>query len=201
MEKNYKPEKTLIAIKPEAIQRRLMGEIISKFEKRGLKMVACKMVAPTEEEVGKHYADDEAWYLSSGTKTYNNYKDKGIDPGMTPVELGKRTRQMLLDHLANRPVLFMIWEGPHAVALGRKTAGATNPLVADIGSIRGDYSTESYEMSDELGRAIHSLVHASGSVEEAEAEIAIWFTPEELYDYEMIDEHVFYGKDWGKIKR
>ncbi len=201
MEKNYKPEKTLIAIKPEAIQRRLMGEIISKFEKRGLKMVACKMVAPTEEEVGKHYADDEAWYLSSGTKTYNNYKDKGIDPGMTPVELGKRTRQMLLDHLANRPVLFMIWEGPHAVALGRKTAGATNPLVADIGSIRGDYSTESYEMSDELGRAIHSLVHASGSVEEAEAEIAIWFTPEELYDYEMIDEHVFYGKDWGKVKK
>jgi nucleoside-diphosphate kinase len=95
----------------------------------------------------------------------------------------------------------MIWEGPHAVQLGRKTAGATNPLVADIGSIRGDYSTESYEMSDELGRAIHSIVHASGSVEEAEQEIAIWFKPEEAFDYEMIDENVFYGQDWGRVKK
>jgi len=201
MEKKFKPERTLIAIKPEAIQRRLVGEIIAKFEKRGLKLIATKMVAPTADQVGKHYADDEAWYLSSGTKTFNNYKDKGIDPGLTPVELGKRTRQMLLEHLADRPVLFMVWEGPHAVALGRKTAGATNPLVADIGSIRGDYSTESYEMSDELGRAIHSVIHASGSTDEAETEIAIWFTPEEIFDYEMIDENVFYGKDWGKIKR
>jgi nucleoside-diphosphate kinase len=200
-EKTFKPERTLIAIKPEAIQRRLIGEIIAKFEKRGLKLIASKLIAPTEEQVGTHYADDEAWYLSSGTKTYNNYKDKGIDPGMTPIELGKRTRQMLLDHLTNRPVLFMIWEGPHAVALGRKTAGATNPLVADIGSIRGDYSTESYEMSDELGRAIHSIVHASGSVEEAETEIGIWFKPGEIFDYEMIDEHVFYTKDWGRIKK
>ena len=199
--KAFKPERTVIAIKPEAIQRRLMGEIIEKFEKRGLKMVACKLVAPTEEQVGRHYADDESWYLSSGTKTFNNYKDKGIDPGMTPIELGKRTRQMLLDHLANRPVLFMIWEGPHAVALGRKAAGATNPLVADIGSIRGDYGTDSYETSDILGRAIHSLVHASGSVEEAEQEIAIWFTPEEIFDYELIDENVFFGSDWGKVKK
>lgn len=197
----FKPERTLIAIKPEGIQRHLIGEFISKFERRGLKMVACKLIAPTKEQVGLHYPDDEEWYVSSGTKTWQNYKDKGIDPGMTPVELAERTRQMLIDHLSDRPILMMIWEGAHAVALGRKTAGATNPLVADIGSIRGDYSTDSYEASDELGRAIESLVHASGSVEEAQTEIKIWFKPEEILDYDLIDEDVFYGKNWGKIKK
>jgi len=194
-------ERTLIAIKPESIQRLLIGEFIKKLENRGLKMVACKLIAPTEEQVGKHYPDDEAWYVSSGTKTWQNYKDKGIDPGMTPVELAKRTRQMLIEHLAHRPVLFMVWEGPHAVALGRKTAGTTNPLTADIGSIRGDYSMESYEVSDELGRAIHSLVHASGSREEAEDEIKLWFRPDEILDYELIIEDLLYTTDWGKVKK
>ena len=161
MKKNV--EKTLIAIKPESIQRHLMGEFIKKFENRGLKMVACKLVAPTKEQVEKHYPDDEAWYVSSGTKTYENYKSKGIDPGMGPVDLAKRTRRRLIEHLTDRPALFMIWEGPHAVALGRKMAGATNPLIADIGSIRGDYSMESYEMADVFVRAIQTLIHASGS--------------------------------------
>ena len=201
MQNNYKPEQTLIAIKPEAIQRQLIGEFILKLEKRGLKMVACKLLAPTKEQVGKHYPDDEAWYVSSGTKTWQNYKDKGIDPGMTPVELAKRTRQMLMDHLTDRPILMMVWEGAHAVALGRKTAGSTNPLVADIGSIRGDYSTDSYEASDELARAIQSLVHASGTVDEAKEEIALWFKPEEVLDYDLITETIFYQKEWGKVKR
>lgn len=201
MERKFKPERTVIAIKPEAIQRFIIGELISKFEKRGLKMIACKLLAPTKEQVGKHYADDPEWYVSSGTKTWQNYHDKGIDPGLTPIELGKRTRAMLMEHLTDRPILMMIWEGPHAVALGRKTAGATNPLVADIGSIRGDYSTDSYEASDELGRAIQSLVHASGSSEEAEEEIKIWFKPDEILDYDLITENVFYQNDWGKVTR
>ncbi|MDH4358337.1 MAG: nucleoside-diphosphate kinase [Candidatus Berkelbacteria bacterium] len=202
MKKRYdNTEKTLIAVKPESIQRQIVGELICKFEKRGLKMVACKMVAPTEKEVSRHYPDDQEWYVSSGTKTWENYKSKGIDPGMTPVELAKRTRKRLLDHLTDRPLLLMVWEGPHAVALGRKTAGSTNPLVADIGSIRGDYSTESYEIADDLERAIHTLVHASGSIEEAEEEIAIWFKPDEVLDYDLITEDVFYSHDWGRVKR
>ncbi len=201
MEKKHTPERTVIAVKPEAIQRGLVGELISKFEKRGLKMVGCKLMAPSAEQVGRHYADDESWYLSSGTKTHQNYVDKGVDPGMTPIELGKRTRDWLMGHLTDRPVLWMVWEGPHAVALGRKTAGATNPLTADIGSIRGDYGTDSYEASDELQRAIHSLVHASGSVEEADAEIKIWFKEDEILDYDLVLEEVFYGSEWGKVKR
>ncbi|MEI6144667.1 MAG: nucleoside-diphosphate kinase, partial [Candidatus Berkelbacteria bacterium] len=94
-----------------------------------------------------------------------------------------------------------IWEGPHAIALGRKTAGATNPLVADIGSIRGDYSHDSYEVSDQTHRAIQTLVHASGSVDEAEDEIKIWFKPEEILDYDLVSETVFYGNDWGRVKK
>lgn len=196
-----KVERTLIAIKPESIQRHLIGEFIIKFEHRGLKLIACKLVAPTKEQVEKHYPDDEAWYVSSGTKTFNNYKERGIDPGMTPIELAKRTRQRLVEHLTDRPLLLMVWQGPHAVALGRKTAGATNPLIADIGSIRGDYSLESYELADDIERAIHTLVHASGSTKEAEEEIAIWFEKDEILEYDLITESVFYKKDWGKVRK
>ncbi len=193
-------EKTLIIIKPESIQRHIIGELISKFERRGLKLVGCKLVAPDEKQVGKHYPDDKEWYVSSGTKTWQNYKDQGIEPPGSPIELAKRTRKRLVDHLANRPLLLMIWEGPHAIALGRKTAGATNPLVADIGSIRGDYSLESYELADGIERAIHTLVHASGSVKEAEKEIKLWFKPDEVLDYGLVTEGVFYSRDWGRIK-
>lgn len=200
MNNTYK-ERTLIAIKPESIQRHLIGEFIQKFEKRGLKLVAMKLIAPTKEQVGKHYPDDEDWYISNGTKTYENYKAKGVDPGMTPIELAKQTRARLIEHLTNRPVIFMVWQGPHACALGRKTAGATNPLVADIGSIRGDYSMESYELSDGLSRVIHTLIHASGSPEEANEEIKIWFKENEILNYDLVTETVLYSSDWGKIKK
>jgi len=193
-------EKTLIAIKPESIQRQLIGEFINKFEKRGLKLVGCKLVSPNRQQVETHYPDDEAWYVSSGTKTFENYKSRGIDPKMGPVDLAKRTRARLIEHLVDRPLLLMVWEGPHAVALGRKTAGATNPLAADIGSIRGAYSAESYALADDIERAIHTLVHASGSVDEAKGEIAIWFKQDEILDYDLITETVFYAKDWGKIR-
>ncbi len=200
MPHNHK-ERTLIAIKPESIQRHLMGEFIQKFEKRGLKLVACKLIAPTKEQVGLHYPDDEKWYVSSGTKTLESYKAKGIDPGMSAIDLAKRTRERLVEHLTQRPVLFMIWEGPHACALGRKTAGATNPLTADIGSIRGDYSMESYELADDIGRVVHTLVHASGFPSEAEEEIKIWFKDNEILDYDLATESVLYKDDWGKVKK
>jgi len=196
-----KKERTLIFIKPESIQRHLIGEFISKFEHRGLKLVAAKLIAPTKEQVGKHYPDDDAWYIPTGTKTFESYKAKGIDVKETPRELAMIVRKRLIEHFADRPLLLLIWEGPHAVALGRKTAGSTNPLAADIGSIRGDYSFESYDLADSIERATHTLVHASGSPEEAEDEIKLWFKPEEVLDYDMALESVFYQKDWGRVKR
>jgi len=194
-------ERTMIAIKPESIQRQIIGELISKFERRGLKMTACKLVAPDAGLIGQHYADDEEWYVSSGTKTRENYEKRGEKNLLEPIEYGKRTREKLMESLRDRPILVMIWQGPHAVALGRKTAGSTNPLTADIGSIRGDYSHDSYEVSDGTGRAIQTLVHASGSVEEAEREIKIWFKPEEIIDYDLVLEDVFFAKDWGRVKK
>lgn len=191
-------ERTLIAIKPESIQRQLIGEFISKFEKRGLKLVAAKLIAPTREQVGTHYPDDDSWYIPTGTKTYESYKAKGIDPGKTPIELAKEVRERLINHFANRPLFLMIWEGPHAVALGRKTAGSTNPLAAEIGSIRGDYSFESYDLADNLERAVHTLVHASGTPEEAEIEINIWFSPNEIINYDLVMQKVYYTSDWGR---
>ena len=194
-------QKTLIAIKPESIQRHLIGEFTSKFERRGLKLAACKLVVPTKAQVEKHYPDDEEWYLSSGTKTFENYKARGLEPPMGPIDLAKRTRRRLIDHLCDRPLLLMVWAGPHAIDLGRKTAGSTNPLTADIGSIRGDYSTESYELADDIERAIHTLVHASGTPEEAEREIKIWFNDDEILDYDFITENVFFTKDWGRVRK
>ncbi len=196
-----KRERTLIAIKPESIQRHLIGEFISKFERRGLKMVAAKLIVPTKEQVATHYPDDNAWYIPTGTKTLESYKAKGIDPGMGPIELAKIVRKRLIDHFTDRPLFLMIWEGPHAAALGRKTAGSTNPLAADIGSIRGDYSMESYDLADNIERAVHTLIHASGNAEEAETEIKLWFKPEEIFDYELVTESVFYTPDWGKVKK
>lgn len=194
-------ERTVIFIKPESIQRHLMGEFLNRFERRGLKMIACKLIAPTKEQVGKHYPDDEAWLIPTGTKAYESYKSKGIDPGMEPIDIARRVRNQLIEHFADRPLLITIWQGPNAVALGRKTAGATNCLLADIGSIRGDFSMESYDLADVYERSIHTLVHASGAVSEAEAEIKIWFKEDEILDYDILDESVIYDKGWGKVRR
>lgn len=198
---NTNTEQTVIFIKPESIQRHLIGEFIGRFEKRGLKMVACKMIAPKAEQVGKHYPDDESWLIPTGEKALKSYKEKGIDMTLSPVEIAQQIRTRLIEHFADRPLLVTVWEGPNAVALGRKTAGATNCLVADVGSIRGDYSMESYDLADALERPIHTLVHASGSVEEAQAEMKIWLEPSDILDYEMATDSVIYSKDWGKVKR
>ncbi len=195
-----KTERTLIMIKPESIQRHLIGEFITKFEKRGLKLIAAKLIAPTKEQIGKHYPDDDDWYIPTGTKTLEGYKARGVECDKTAKELAVIVRERLLDHFVNRPLFLMVWEGPHAVALGRKTAGSTNPLAADIGSIRGDYSFESYEFADDIERAVHTLVHASGTPNEAEKEIKLWFKPEEIIDYDLVLENVFYGNDWGRAR-
>lgn len=196
-----KQERTFIAIKPDGIQRHLMGEIIKRFEGRGLKLIAAKMIAPTKEQVLKQYPDDEKWYVSLGTRTLEGYKERGVKINKTAIEIGKMIREQLIDYISDRPLLATVWEGPHAVELGRKTVGHTNPLKADVGSIRGDYSMESYFLADEMQRAIQNLVHASGSPEEAEVEINIWFGKDEILDYELLTANVTLGRDWGKVKR
>lgn len=196
-----KMEKTFVAVKPDGLQRHLMGEMVSRFEKRGLKLLGAKLIAPKKEQVLQQYPDDEEWYMSLGTRTLEGYKEKGVQIDKTPIEIGKMIRDQLVDYISDRPLFAMVWAGPHAVELGRKTVGHTNPLKADIGSIRGDYSMESYWLADDMNRAIQNLVHASGSPEEAEREIKIWFNEDELLDYDLLTGEVTLGSNWGRVKR
>jgi nucleoside-diphosphate kinase len=196
-----KTERTFIAVKPDGLQRHLVGEIITRFEKRGMKLVAAKLISPQKEQVLEQYPDDENWYVSLGNRTLAGYKESGTTINMTAMEIGKMIREQLADYISDRPLLAMVWEGPHAIELGRKTVGHTNPLKADVGSIRGDYSMESYFLADDLKRAIQNLIHASGSSEEAEREIKIWFDENEILDYDLLTAEVTLGSNWGRVKK
>lgn len=193
-------ERTFIAVKSDGIQRHLIGEVIRRFERRGMKLVACKMVVPSEKHLAKQYPDEEWWYRNVGEKTLKSRRAKGIEDNREPTEIGKWVRQMIIDDVRGKPMLAMVWEGAHAVALGRKTAGETNPLDADVGTIRGDFTVESYEVADHLEHPIRNILHAAGSAEEAEQEIAIYFSEDEIIEYPLIVEEVLYGSGWGRVE-
>lgn len=193
MEKHPKKERTLVLLKPDAIQRSLMGEIIKRYERIGLKLVAVKMVLATADHIEKHYTLDPNWRRVTGEKTIKGYKDKGLKP---PSEDPFKITDVLLENLKNYmisgPVVAMVWEGAHVIKIVRKITGGTEPLSSDVGTIRGDYVLDSYQMSDKDNRSIRNLIHASGSVEEAEMEIKHWFKDNELYDYRLVQEQILY---------
>jgi nucleoside-diphosphate kinase len=185
-------EKTLVLLKPDAVQRGIAGEIISRFERCGLKIVAMKMVYADKDLTGEHYADDEVWLKSVGEKTLASYEKKGIKLGRTPIEQGQLIRQQLMTFISSSPVIAIVLEGHNAVAHVRKLVGPTAPSDAAPGTIRGDYSFETYQMADTLERPLKNLIHASGAVDEATREIAVWFKPEEIHVWARIDETLFY---------
>ncbi len=188
-----KDERTFVIIKPDGVQRGLVGEIIKRYEDVGLKLIAAKMLVPTPEQVEQHYTLDPNWRKVTGEKTIKGYQDKGLTPpSMDPLEITAKILANLKKYLAAGPVLAMVWEGAHAVKIVRKLTGGTEPLTSDVGSIRGDYVLDSYQISDPDNRAVRNLVHASGSVDEANAEISHWFKPEEITDYRMIHEEILY---------
>ncbi len=188
-----KHEKTLVALKPDAVQRSLIGEIIQRFERVGLKLVALKMILPDESFVKTHYTFDPAWIRKTGEKNIKNYHDKGLTPPTdNPLEMGEKILNQLQSYLTSGPVIAMVWQGAHAVSLVRKLVGSTEPRTSDVGTIRGDYVLDSYEMSDQDSRAIRNLIHASGNVEEAELEIPHWFNEKEIIDYKLMQEAILY---------
>jgi nucleoside-diphosphate kinase len=182
-------ERTLVVLKPDAVRRGLMGEILTRFEKVGLKVVAVKLLTAHKDLVDKHYPKDrDSLWLGIGNKTLENYKNLEMDPVKTlgtddPKEIGKIVRVWLMDYIMTGPVLAMVLEAPHAVELVRKMAGHTLPLIAASGTIRGDYAYDSSYLANSNKRAIENLLHASGTIEEAEYEIPLWFTPEEIHSY------------------
>lgn len=180
-------ERTLIILKPDAVKRRLVGEIIARFERAGLKIVAMKMVKATPEQVEDFYPSSEEWYRSAGSKLLKSYQELGIDPRERlgtddPVELGKIIKRRLVDYITSGPIVLIVLEGNRAVEVARKLVGPTAPHSAPPGTIRGDYSVDSPDLAAEEGRVVHNLVHASDSPQEAAREISHWLGPEELLD-------------------
>jgi nucleoside-diphosphate kinase len=195
-ELHFKEERTLVMIKPDGIQRTLVGEIIQRHERVGLQLVAIKMLVPSVEMVEKHYTLDPEWRRLTGEKNIKAYADKGLyhPHAGDPLKVTEIILQKLKRYMAAGPVIAMVWKGAHAVKIVRKLTGGTEPLTSDVGTIRGDFVLDSYQMADDDDRAVRNLVHASGSVKEAEGEIAHWFQSHELIDYSLVQDEILYKK-------
>ncbi|HOR23403.1 nucleoside-diphosphate kinase [Candidatus Saccharibacteria bacterium] len=187
-----KLQRTLIVLKPDAVQRGIVGDIINRFEKIGLKIVAAKMFIPSKKLLNKHYPVERKEFITGlGSKTLENYKEQGINPlddfgNEDPYKIGLVVQKWLVDFMTSAPVFAMVLEGPHAIEIVRKVRGHTLPLKAAPGTITGDYSFDSSAAANSALRPIRNLVHASGNAEEAEYEIGLWFKENELFDYETI---------------
>lgn len=178
-------ERTLLLVKPDGVRRGLIGECIKRFEQRGLTVRGLKMIYATEEQMRKHYSGDEAWLTQLGQRALDDCTAYKKDPMVTlgatePLAAGKIVLETLISFMTSGPVAAVVVSGMNAVLMARKIVGHTVPQKADIGSIRGDYSIDSPMLATLQHRAIENLMHASGNVEEAETEIAVWFSPEEL---------------------
>ena len=185
-------EQTLVILKPDALQRGIAGEIITRFERIGLKIVAVKMVVATEELANKHYPTSRTEFIEGmGNKTLENYEEQGLDPfkelGTDDAhKIGLQLQKWLVEFITDGPVLAFVLEGPHAVELVRKICGHTLPSKSLPGTIRGDYSFDSSALANKSKRPIRNLVHASGSVEEAEFEVGLWFSESEIHSYDSV---------------
>ncbi len=193
--KNFdnKQEQTLVIVKPDGVQRGLIGEVIKRYEACGLKLVALKMLIPTKDQTLKHYSIDPDWAIKTGTKTFESYQSKGLPmPGKNPVEFAEGIRRKLTEFMSSGPVVAMVWQGMGAVAVVRKITGSTEPLSSAPGTIRGDYTIDSYTASDIDSRAVRNIIHSSGNVDEASKEIPIWFDKKEIIQFRLISEEIIY---------
>lgn len=185
-------EKTLVLIKPDGVQRGLVGEIISRFEKCGLKIISMKMVYADEEMASAHYEADEDWLKAVGEKQKKFYTNKGLKIEKSERELGVQVRNYLISYLQMSPIIALVIEGHNAVGHVRKMCGPTSPSDAHPGTIRGDYAFDTYLLADNSKRPIQNLIHSSGTKQEAEREIRIWFKKEELHAWKRVDEALLY---------
>jgi nucleoside-diphosphate kinase len=190
-------EQTLVLIKPDGVQRGLVGRIISRFEDVGLKLVAMKMVHASHDDVDKHYAMTEEWMRGVYEKAKAKYDASGESfPFPDHTSYGGEIKRGLVEFLKSAPIMAMVLEGEMAVSLVRKLVGSTEPASSPMGTIRGDFSHDTYALANKQSRPVRNLIHASGNVAEATNEIAIWFTPDELYKYEHVNDRVQYDPNW-----
>lgn len=195
-----KKERTLVMLKPDAIQRGLIGEIIKRIERTGLKLVALKIVNATEEQLWTHYNKDDEWFLKKGTRTIEELKAVGRPIEKEAIEYGKDIIRALVKFMSCGPIVPMIFEGNQAVGIVKKIVGSTEPLSSDGGTIRGDYTLDSYALASFDDRAVRNLVHCSDPVEDAIREIPIWFTENEILNYRLVTEQILYDVNLDGIK-
>lgn len=191
-------EQTFVMIKPDGVMRGLMGEIIKRFEQRGLKIIAMKMMEPGHAHMDAFYPKNIEWIERLGMKGLDTFKEYGLDPVKhmgtdDPKKIGESVRKSLIEFMCMGPVVPMVIEGIHATTVVRKIVGKTLPVFADPGTIRGDFSHDAPTSANVEGRSIFNLVHASETVEEAKQEIAHWFKESDMHDYDRAEHVIMFG--------
>jgi nucleoside-diphosphate kinase len=191
-------ERTLVLIKPDGVQRALIGEILARLERVGLKVVGLKLIRADRPTLERHYTTDEEWVRTIGGKTREAFESYKIDVKQMmgtddPLEIGRRVREWLIEFMQTSPVVAAVFEGVHAVSITRKIVGSTLPVFAAPGTIRGDFSADAPTVANAGRRPVRNLIHASGTVEEAAHEIALWFTQAEIHPYRRVDETTMFG--------
>lgn len=187
-----KKERTLVIIKPDGVQRSLMGEIIKRIERTGLKFVAFKFLIASEQQCWDHYNKDDKWFLEKGERILKERKENGQTVDKEAIEYGKEIINHLVNFMTAGPVLAMSIEGNQAVGIVKKLVGGTEPLTSDVGTIRGDLTVDSYSLTGVDERAVRNLIHCSDNTADAERETKIWFKPEEILNYKLIQEQILY---------
>jgi nucleoside-diphosphate kinase len=164
-------QRTLVLLKPDALDRGICGEILTRFERVGAKLVGMKLLVSEKDTAEKHYRQDIA------------------------EKYGQHIRDMMIDMLTSGPVIAMVWEGIDIIEGVRKMVGATYPALAAPGTIRGDFAHVSKDYANGKGIGVFNLVHASSSPEEATLEIGVWFKPEELVHHKPRYTHMTLRED------
>ena len=163
-------QKTLVLIKPDGVQRGLIGEVIKRFEQKGLKIIGLKMVWVDKEFAAKHYTEDVA------------------------IRRGEKVRKQSIDYITEGPIVAMVVEGVDVINVVRTIIGETEPSKALPGTIRGDFTHHSFHYANGKEMSVKNIIHASANAEDAEKEILLWFSIDELYNYKKADEIFHYGK-------
>lgn len=186
-------QKALLIIKPDGVQRGLCGAILKRFERVGLTIIGFKFMKADAQMVKNHYPENDVWFGKVGQRTLTNYAKKGLDVKKVfgtddAVAIGKTVKQWLITYFQESPVLVTAVEGYETIEIVRKISGNTIPVLAAPGSVRGDLSHDTIDLANEQNRPLRNLIHASDSVKDGEKEVALWFKPEELFDYKRADE-------------
>lgn len=192
-------ERTLVIIKPDGIQRGLVGDIITRFERTGLKFTAFKFLVPNREQCLTHYNKDDEWFLRKGKRVVEDLQAQGLPIEKEAIEYGRGIIETIVRFMTAGPVLAMVIEGNQSVAIVAKITGSTEPSTSDVGTIRGDLTVDSYGHSTFQNRAVRNLIHCSESPEEAEREIKVWFSEQEIIAYKTAQERILYDVDLNGI--